>query len=194
MEELKKEDTQSASFPDSTSCRRLNFTLPDRTAHLIFWPLLLLGTTLDMVTKSAVFSRLSYHDTVPVIDGFIQLVKTVNSGAAFGIAAGKQTLLAGISIVALIVVFYIFLFSGIKKRLMHISLGLFAAGICGNLYDRLFNDGLVRDFIDIIYWPGKHWPAFNVADSMLCIAVGLMFINTCFFTDQPDQKHAQQQK
>jgi len=42
------------------------------------------------------------------------------------------------------------------------------------LYDRIFNDGRVRDFIDIVYWPGKHWPAFNVADSLLVIAVGLI--------------------
>jgi signal peptidase II len=63
--------------------------------------------------------------------------------------------------------------------LVHVALGLFAAGVCGNLYDRIFNDGLVRDFIDV-YYRQHHWPAFNVADSMLCIAVGLGIIS-CFW-------------
>jgi signal peptidase II len=79
----------------------------------------------------------------------------------------------------LIVIFAVFLFSGTKQRLAHVALGLFAAGVCGNLYDRISNDGLVRDFIDVTIWPGRHWPAFNVADSLLCIAVGLGVIS-CF--------------
>ncbi len=94
---------------------------------------------------------------------------------------------------ALVVIFAIFLFSGSQGKLVHIALGLFAAGVCGNLWDRVFNDGRVRDFIDVVYWPGRHWPAFNVADTMLCIGVGLLVIST-FFTGRPLQKHAQQHK
>ena len=75
---------------------------------------------------------------------------------------------------------------------MHVALGLFTAGICGNLWDRIFNDGRVRDFIDIVYWPGKHWPAFNIADSMLCIGVGLMIISS--LTEQSYRKCVQQRK
>ena len=63
-------------------------------------------------------------------------------------------------------------------KIFVVALSLFAAGVAGNLYDRAFNDGLVRDFIDIMYWPGKHWPAFNVADSMLCTAVGLLILSS----------------
>ena len=51
----------------------------------------------------------------------------------------------------------------------------------------------VRDFIDVVYWPGRHWPAFNVADTMLCIAVGLLIVSS-FFTGQSCQKRAQQHK
>ena len=106
----------------------------------------------------------------------------LNDGAAFGFFAGHPYKLIVVSVIALIFVLVFFLFfSGTGPRLFHIALGLFAAGVCGNLYDRIFNDGLVRDFIDITIWPGKHWPAFNVADSMLCIAVGLWIIS-CFQT------------
>ena len=104
------------------------------------------------------------------------MVTAYNPGAAFGIATGQRALLITTSVVALVLVIGYFLFGKIKQKLVYISLGLLTAGICGNLYDRLFNGGEVRDFIDIIYWPGKHWPAFNIADSMLCVAVGLLII------------------
>ena len=56
---------------------------------------------------------------------------------------------------------------------------MFAAGITGNLYDRFFNDGMVRDFIDInLQINDYHWPTFNVADSLLCIGVGLYVISS----------------
>ena len=97
-----------------------------------------------------------------------------------------------VSVIALVIILVIFLLSGTEKKLIHIALGLFAAGVCGNLYDRIFYDGFVRDFIDIVYWPGKHWPAFNVADSMLCIAVGLLVISAS--TGKSSRKHAQQHK
>jgi signal peptidase II len=164
-------------------------------AHLLFWPVFIGGVVLDLWSKSAVFEWLksSKQDNFPIISGFLQFVRTENPGAAFGIAEGQRWLLVTISIAAIIAVVVLFLLSNRANSLMHITLGLFAAGVCGNLYDRLFNDGLVRDFIDVTYWPGKHWPAFNIADSLLCIAVGLLILSA-IFTPRPCQKPAQQQK
>ncbi|MFC1766883.1 signal peptidase II, partial [Planctomycetota bacterium] len=68
---------------------------------------------------------------------------------------------------------------GKRSRLMTVSLGLFAAGVAGNLHDRAFLGGRVRDFIDV-YIGEHHWPTFNVADSLLCIAVGLLLISNLF--------------
>ena len=116
-----------------------------------------------------------------------------NAGAAFSIAAGQTAILITTSVVALVVVLGIFLFGRIQQKLMQVALALFTAGIVGNLYDRVFNDGKVRDFIDvlipIIDYP---WPAFNVADTMLCIAVALLIIGN--FTSASSRKPAQQQK
>jgi len=165
--------------------------LPSLKAHLVFWPLTVVGLALDLWTKRAVFDWLERQGSIPVINGFLQLVQAENDGAAFGIAAGQHHLLAAVSIAALIVILAIFLFSGRQGKLVHIALGLFAAGVCGNLWDRVFNNGRVRDFIDVMYWPGRHWPAFNVADSMLCIGVGLLIIST-FFIGKHFRKHAQQ--
>jgi signal peptidase II len=116
----------------------------------------------------------------------------VNNGAAFNLFAGKPYFLAMISIIAIVGILIVFLFSGGMQKLIHIALGLFSAGVCGNLYDRLFNNGSVRDFIDA-YWGTYHWPTFNVADSLLCIGVGLLIIST-FLTEKPAQKRDQQQK
>jgi signal peptidase II len=122
----------------------------------------------------------------------MQVIIALNDGAAFSIFAGKAYILTAISVVALLVVFGVFLFSGTQYRLIHVALGFFTGGICGNLHDRIFNDGLVRDFVDV-YIGNKHWPTFNVADSLLCVGVGLLIIST-FLTEQSSQKHAQQQK
>ena len=151
---------------------------PDMRGHLIFWLIFVFGLFLDLWSKRFIFEYLSRTGPISVIAGVFNLVIAENTGAAFGIAAGKRLLLVSTSVIALFGVVGIFLFGGIRQRLVQVALGLFAAGVAGNLYDRIFNDGRVRDFIDIIYWPGVHWPAFNIADSMLCISVGLLIIST----------------
>jgi signal peptidase II len=158
--------------------------------HLIFWPIFIAGLALDLWSKDAVFSWLKGNDSFNIIDGFLRLQIAVNPGAAFGIAAGHRWKLIAVSVGALIAIGVV-LFSRIKHRIVYVILGLLAAGVSGNLYDRLFHGGLVRDFIDV-YWRTKHWPAFNVADSMLCIAVGLLFIYIS--THQSCQKPPQPQK
>jgi signal peptidase II len=146
--------------------------------HFVFWPLVILGIAFDLWTKKAVFEWLG--DTYPpghvVISGVLNIVVAENTGAAFGIASGQRILLLCVSGAAMVAVIYFFLFGRDRKPLLTISLALFLAGILGNAYDRIFNDGRVRDFIDVIYYKGQHWPAFNVADSLLCIAVFLLLI------------------
>ena len=193
MTETKTEGRSARPNLGKAFLERLGLALPDSKAHLTFWSLLVVGLALDLWTKRVVFDWLEHRGSVSIINGFLQLVRVLNNGAAFGIMAGKPYLLATVSVVALIVIFAVFLFSRSRQRLVHIALGLFASGVCGNLYDRIFNGGLVRDFVDVVYWPGKHWPAFNVADSLLCIGVGLLFIST-FFTGKSSRRHAQQHK
>jgi len=178
---------------DQVSAKRQTLRLPSTSAHLVFWSFAVAGLALDLWTKRAVFDWLEHRGNFTIINGFLQLVLAENDGAAFGIAAGQHQLLAAVSVAAMVVILAIFLFSGTRQRLVHIALGLFAAGVCGNLWDRVFNDGRVRDFIEVTYWPGRHWPAFNAADSMLCIGVGLLVIST-FSTGKHLQKHAQQHK
>ncbi len=194
MTETKTEQSSVPVRLERARAKGLLGALPDSKAHFIFWPLAIGGLLLDLWSKKAVFDWLGREPshTVSIIDGFLRFIIALNDGAAFSTFAGKPYILMSISIVALMVVIGVFLFSGTQYRSIHIALGLFAGGICGNLYDRIFNEGLVRDFIDV-YIGNKHWPTFNVADSLLCIGVGLLIVST-FITEKSSQKHAQQHK
>jgi signal peptidase II len=167
---------------------------PDFKGHLIFWSLLVFGLGADLWTKNAVFACLADRGSISIIDGFLRLSIAVNDGAAFGILSGWSVFLMAGSFAALLIIISIFLFGGNRQKLVNISLGLFAAGVCGNLYDRVFNKGLVRDFIDVTYWPGRPpWPAFNVADSLLCIGVALL-ITSMVLTERLNRKRGRQHK
>ncbi len=192
MTEKDTEKSGARLSPNRVSFKHLAAVLPDSKAHLTFWSLALGGLILDLWTKKAVFSWLEHQDSFPIVNGCLQLVRALNSGAAFGMFAGKSYLLTAVSAIALAVILAVFLFGGSRHRLVHIALGLFAAGVCGNLYDRVFNDGLVRDFIDVHYREYR-WPAFNVADSLLCIGVGLLIIST-FLIERPARRHGRQRK
>jgi signal peptidase II len=169
--------------------------MPSLAAHMIFWPVVIAGVVADLWTKSAVFAWLSEkpYPYYQVIDGFFRLVMVENQGAAFGIAHGKQLMLVSVSVIAFFAVIGVFLFGNIKHKLMHLILAMFTAGIVGNFYDRAFMGGKVRDFLDVyvVYKGEHHWPAFNIADSLLCIAVGLMIILN--IKASISEKHLQQQ-
>jgi len=191
--------TEAKTNDDGVPPRLKRFTieclvtlLPERRAHLLFWPLMIGGLLLDLWSKKAAFERLEPYEVYRVIDGFLQLVRAENNGAAFGLFAGKSCFLTAISSIAMVAILGVFLFAANRQKLVNIALGLFAAGVCGNLYDRAFNDGLVRDFIDL-YYRSYHWHTFNVADALLCVGVGLLMIST-FLIEQPAQKHDRQRK
>jgi len=189
---------QDRVVPTAPSARwgdRCKVELPDLVGHLIFWPILLSGLLMDLWTKHAVFAWLRDKpgQSAEILDGFLTFRLALNTGAAFGIAAGRLTFLVGVSAMALLVILGVFFFGSARQRRVQVSLGLFGAGVSGNLWDRLFNGGQVRDFIDVVYWPGRHWHTFNVADAMLCLAVGLLVIAT-FLTGPSDRTHAPPQR
>jgi signal peptidase II len=148
---------------------------------------------LDIGSKSAVFAWLSQTQdySFSLIDGFLQFILRENSGAAFSAFQGWTKFLIIISCVAMVVVIGIFFSRKITSKTALFALGFITAGIIGNLHDRLFNDGRVRDFIDV-YVGNYHWPTFNVADSLLCIGVGLLVIVN--FTASTAQTPDSQQK
>lgn len=135
---------------------------------------------LDIWTKALVLARIELHEAIPVIPNFFQLVHVRNTGAAFGIGANAASkvipmlLNAGAIAVFCVVVVYAFR-SAISDRLLQTGLHLILGGAVGNLLDR-FRLGYVVDFLDV-YVGNHHWPAFNVADSAICIGIALLFLD-----------------
>jgi signal peptidase II len=135
---------------------------------------------LDIWTKALVLSRIDLHEAIPVIPNFFQLVHVRNTGAAFGLGANASSsivpllLNAGAIAVFCVVVVYAFR-SAVTDRLLQTGLHLILGGAVGNLLDR-FRFGYVVDFLDV-YVGNKHWPAFNVADSAICIGIALLFLD-----------------
>lgn len=129
---------------------------------------------LDLVTKYWVESALVFGQQIP-ITSFFNLVLTYNPGAAFsflGDASGWQRwFLSGIAFVACAVISYL-LYKHTENKLFCWALSLVLGGALGNLYDRI-TLGHVVDFLDF-YIGDYHWPAFNVADSAICIGAALL--------------------
>jgi signal peptidase II len=135
---------------------------------------------LDIWTKWWVVKRIDLHEAIPVIPNFFQLVHVRNTGAAFGIGANAASklvpLLLNVGAIAVFAVVVVYaLRSAVTDRVLQTGLHLILGGAIGNLLDR-FRFGYVVDFLDV-YIGSHHWPAFNVADSAICIGIGLLFLD-----------------
>ncbi|HYC90947.1 MAG TPA: signal peptidase II [Thermoanaerobaculia bacterium] len=135
---------------------------------------------LDIWTKHLVLKSIQLHEAVPVIPNFFQLVHVRNTGAAFGLGANASsklvpTLLNVGAIAVFCVVVVYALRTAVTDRLLQTGLHLILGGAIGNLLDR-FRFGYVVDFLDV-YIGTHHWPAFNVADSAICIGIALLFFD-----------------
>ena len=134
---------------------------------------------LDQLTKQLVLRFINPFDARIVIPDFFTLVNVINTGAAFGTFKGNNTFFVGISILALVVVTVLLVRSHRGDLWRDISLALLLAGILGNLTDRLLY-GHVIDFLlfNLHVRYADPWPAFNVADSCISIAVVLFIIHS----------------
>lgn len=143
---------------------------------LIYLLVTLLVLALDQWSKLWAARTLRNSSEQPVIDGFLNLNYTENAGIAFGLLSDGNVkwLLVAISIAATSIVTLYLLRTPLSNRLLLWSLSLLAAGITGNLIDRL-RMGSVIDFIEV-YYRSYHWPVFNVADTAITIGAALMAI------------------
>jgi signal peptidase II len=122
-----------------------------------------------------------------VVPGFLNFNVTVNEGAVFGLGQGRRWVFVAISIAAILFLGYLFLTSG-RQWFPQIIFGLLLAGVLGNMYDRI-ELGYVRDMIYALPRWGVFPYIFNVADSLLCVGVGLIFIYSLF---RPRHAHTSQ--
>lgn len=152
-----------------------------RTAYLSISAAIIIA---DWFTKLLVVRNFSLYDSRTIIEGFFHLVYVRNTGAAFGLGANSAHsivpfLLNGGAIAIFFAVAYIAFRSPLSDTRLQLGLHLILGGAVGNLIDR-FRLGYVIDFLDFFVVVGGkpyHWPAFNVADSAICVGIGLLLLD-----------------
>lgn len=132
-----------------------------------------LVVVLDQVAKAAIEAHLVPGEDVSVL-GPIGLTLSHNSGVAFGLASGGGTRLVILTVVALLVVGYVFARNP-TRRGMWVAAGLLAGGALGNLADRVRADA-VTDYIQI-----GSWPAFNLAD--VAVTAGVLLLTLSYLNE-----------
>ncbi len=134
---------------------------------------------LDQITKHLVLRHLALNDAHVVIPGWFELVHVTNDGAAFGSFKNNNAFFIALSIAALLFVSYLLIKPHRREFWRELSLSLLLAGVLGNLTDRLLH-GHVIDFLlfDLHVPFANPFPAFNVADSCICIAVVCFIIQS----------------
>ncbi len=174
---------------------QLNRAVYSWSAHLRFWLVMLLGLAADLWTKHWAQATLQDRSGRPVIENILLFHYSTNKGALFGMGEGWTRLFIVASVLALVFVLYVFAKSDRRQRSFHIALGIILAGALGNLYDRVFRDGSVRDFIKIALKIGEFelWPwVFNVADMLLVCGVSVLMFNIWLGRKHPRKSECEQ--
>jgi signal peptidase II len=148
---------------------------------LLFVVLVGIVVGLDQGTKRAVHKTFKLYESRPVVASFVNLTYVRNSGAAFGLLSRQNPVFIrlfflSVTFVALVILLFYYARVPWEQTLTLWGLCLIASGALGNGIDRLWL-GQVIDFIDV-YVSHYHWPAFNVADSAICVGVGCLLLDT----------------
>ena len=132
----------------------------------------------DLYTKHLIQLAFQYGEQL-TITGFFDLVRYHNTGAAFSFLADaggwQKWFFTAISVVAAVVIIYL-LKKHVQNKLFCFGLALVLGGALGNLYDRI-TLGYVVDFLSF-HINDLYWPAFNVADSAICVGVGVLLVDS----------------
>jgi signal peptidase II len=134
---------------------------------------------LDQVTKHWVANTMDLYQSINILP-FFNLTYVHNPGAAFSFLADQggwqRWFFTAIAVVASIVFFIWLKKTPSKQKLLVVALALMLSGALGNLIDRVLF-GYVIDFLDF-YIGDNHWPAFNIADSVIFVGAALMIVDS----------------
>jgi signal peptidase II len=132
----------------------------------------------DQLTKHIVAGQLALDDGVHVV-GPLWIRHVQNSGIAFGLFAQSTAVVIVLTSIAILWMLAYFARSGAKHPVLPVALGLVIGGSASNLVDRV-RLGYVTDFIDL-----RWWPAFNLADSFICIGVVVLLAALLYSEREP---------
>lgn len=134
-----------------------------------------LSLVLDQLSKLYIDQTFRLYQSLVVIENFFNITYIRNKGAAFGILSDSSLrvpFFIGIAVIAGVAILWTIHRLRDDQKLLCFGLSLIFSGAIGNLIDRV-RLGEVIDFLDV-HWYQYHWPAFNVADSAICVGVALL--------------------
>lgn len=140
----------------------------------LFYLVIIAILALDQLSKAWIRATFPVHGSLVVIPGLFDLTYTRNTGVAFGMFQG-QGLMVALLIAALALAAF-FCTRGVRwsGREPNLVGGAICGGALGNLLDR-GRLGYVVDFFDF-HVGEHHWYIFNVADSVICVAVAWLVV------------------
>lgn len=146
--------------------------------YTLFAILTIVGLLFDQASKIFIDRSMHLFDSIAVVSDFFNITYVRNRGAAFSFlseASWRLPFFIGISLVAAVAIIIAFHKLRDDQKLAQVSLAMIFSGAVGNLFDRV-RLGEVIDFLDV-HWYRHHWPAFNVADSLICVGVFLLALD-----------------
>jgi signal peptidase II len=151
-----------------------------RPGRLSFLALAAGVLVLDQIGKAVMTAWLAPRGSVAIIPGLFSLTYVRNTGAVFGLFRSlsdpwRGVLLTLVPLLAIVLVIVMAVRTPPGRLRPLVALGMILGGALGNLVDRI-RLGSVVDFLDV-YVGSYHWPAFNLADSAICIGVGLLILD-----------------
>lgn len=158
--------------------------------YRVFTLTVVISLMLDQWSKIYIDNNFALSESKLLITNFFHLTYVRNPGAAFGIFADNAIrvpfFITISSIATLAILWYVRRIAS-EKHWQLLALGLILSGALGNLIDRI-RLGEVIDFLDV-HWYNYHWPAFNIADSAICVGVTIMLI--CSWHEERQRKRQQ---
>lgn len=130
----------------------------------------------DQIIKILITNNLVEYQYIDVIKNFFLITHVHNTGAAFSILLNNVALLIGISLIALVFLYFYVIKKSELTKMNIIIYSLLLGGIIGNLIDRIIH-GYVIDYLSFIIFK-YHFPIFNFADIGIVVAVILLCIKT----------------
>ena len=132
----------------------------------------------DQLSKAYIVANVplanSASDTFPLIKGLIDITHVHNNGGAWGMLGGQTWILLALTLLIMIICVAMLVKNGFKSKTLFLSICLILAGGIGNMVDRIFNGGIVVDFLQFHFWP--EFPVFNIADIAVCVGAGLLLL------------------
>ena len=147
---------------------------------VITWIIATVVFLTDFFLKGCLHSKYPFQ-SIPVIKNIFHITIVFNKGAAFGILQKSGTFLIYVSILFILLFFFLIKREKIKSKLFLVACGLIIGGALSNFWDRVFL-GYVVDYIDL-----RVWPVFNLSDSCITVGAGFLFWDSC-------KKRGQKQK